>query len=121
MKRILGIIIAISVLALAGYMAFIYTITFSDGFRSGELIRLSHRGLMIKTWEGELSQGISGAQIFSFSVLDSDKSVIKDLENLQGKYVKLTYVERYKTFPWWGETKYFVTAVQKEDSPFNQK
>jgi hypothetical protein len=36
---------------------------------------------------------------------------------MQGQYVKVTYIERYKTFPWWGDTKYFVTEVQKEKSP----
>ena len=121
MKRILAIILAISTLAFIGYFAFVYYIPYSEGIRSGELIKLSHKGMAIKTWEGELSQGISGAQIFSFSVLDSDKKVIEDLKNLQGSYVKLTYVERYKTFIWWGETRYFVTSVQKEPSPFNQK
>jgi hypothetical protein len=76
-------------------------------------MKRSHKRVLLKTWEGELSQGISGAQFFSFSVLGSDKKVISNLEKLQGKYVKITYIERYRTFPWWGETKYFVTAVQK--------
>lgn len=121
MKRILGIILGISTLILICYFAFLYYVPYSEGIRSGELIKLSHKGMAMKTWEGELSQGISGAQIFSFSVLDSDKKVIADLEGLQGNYVKLTYVERYRTFPWWGETRYFITSVQKEPSPFNQK
>ncbi|KFF03149.1 hypothetical protein [Flavobacterium hydatis] len=121
MKRILGIIIGIAAIALIGYFSFIYYVPYSTGIRSGELIRLSHKGVMMKTWEGELSQGISGAQIFSFSVLDSDKKVIEDLKVLQGGYVKLEYVEKYKTFPWWGETRFFVKAVEKEDSPFNVK
>jgi len=30
----------------------------------------------------------------------------------------LTYVERYRAFSWWGDTRYFVTAVEEEDSPF---
>ncbi|WP_035667638.1 hypothetical protein [Flavobacterium sp. 83] len=121
MKRILGIILGVGTLVLICYFAFLYYVPYSEGFRSGELIKLSHKGMAIKTWEGELSQGISGAQIFSFSVLDSDKKVIEDLKGLQGNYVKLTYVERYRTFAWWGETRYFITTVQKEPSPFNQK
>jgi uncharacterized protein YwgA len=121
MKRILGIIAGIITLALLCYFAFIYYVPYSEGIRSGELIKLSHKGMVIKTWEGELSQGISGAQIFSFSVLDTDAKVIEDLKGLQGHYVKLTYVERYKTFVWWGETRYFITSVKKETSPFNQK
>jgi hypothetical protein len=65
-----------------------------------------------------LSQGISGAQIFQFSVLDSQEKVIENLKEMEGKYVKLTYIERYKTFPWWGDTKYFITDVKEDSSPF---
>jgi len=117
MKKILIIIAAIGAIVFLSYFAFIYFVPFSEGIRSGELIKLSHKGVVLKTWEGELSQGISGAQIFTFSVLDSDKKVIDDLKVLQGQYVKLNYVEKYRTFGWWGETRYFITAVQKESSP----
>ena len=103
------------------YFTFIYYATYSEGTRSGELIKFSHKGLAIKTYEGELSQGISGAQIFAFSVMDSETKVIDDLKTLQGGYVKVTYIERYRSFPWWGDTNYFITDVQKEDSPFKGK
>jgi hypothetical protein len=43
------------------------------------------------------------------------------MKDLQGEYVKVTYVERYRTFPWWGETNYYITEVVKEDSPFKVK
>lgn len=121
MKRILIIIAAICVLAFTAYFAFIFYVPYSEGYRSGELIRMSHKGVMMKTWEGELSQGVSGSQIFSFSVLDSDKEVIDQLNELQGQYVKLTYVERYRTFSWWGDSHFYITAVQKENSPFKYK
>jgi hypothetical protein len=104
-------------IVVASYFAFLYYATYSDGERSGELIKFSHKGVMFKTYEGELSQGISGAKIFTFSVLDKDEKVIADLKKLSGQYVKVTYIERYRTFPWWGDTKYFVTQVQKEKSP----
>ncbi|MWB96793.1 6-phosphogluconate dehydrogenase [Flavobacterium sp. GA093] len=121
MKRILFLIVAACFLVVSAYFAFIYYVPFSEGYRSGELIRMSHKGVMMKTWEGELSQGVSGSQIFRFSVLDSDQKVIDDLNELQGQYVKLTYEERYKTFSWWGESRFFVKAVQKESSPFKYK
>lgn len=108
-------------LMFVGYFTFVYYIPYSEGIRSGELIKISKKGVLIKTWEGEISQGISGAQIFSFSVLDKDQKVIADLANFQGKYVKVTYIERYKTFPWWGDTRYFVTEVQLENSPHFNK
>lgn len=120
MRKILALIVALIGIGFLSYFAFIYYVSVSDGIRSGELIRLSHKGVVIKTWEGELSQGISGAQIFKFSVLDSDKEVIEKMKELQGQYVKLTYEEKYRTFVWWGETRYFIKTIQKEKSPFNQ-
>jgi len=73
--------------------------------------------VLFKTWEGEISQGISGANIFMFSVEDKDSEVIEQLKNFQGRYVKVDYKERYRTFPWLGDTKYFITGVEEEDSP----
>jgi hypothetical protein len=121
MRKFIGITIGIVVLSIVCYFTFIYNATYSEGVRSGELIKFSHKGMVLKTWEGEISQGISGAQIFSFSVLDSDEKVIADLKEFEGQYVKVTYVERYKTFPWWGDTKYFITEVKKKNSPFTVK
>ncbi|WP_268847497.1 6-phosphogluconate dehydrogenase [Flavobacterium aestivum] len=121
MKKFLVLIIALITIGNLIYFAFIYYVPVSDGIRSGELIRLSHKGIIIKTWEGELSQGVSGSQIFKFSILDSNKEVIESMKNLQGHYVKLTYVEKYRTFVWWGETRFFITSIQKEKSPFNPK
>lgn len=121
MKKALAItLLSIFLLATAWY-AFIYFVPYSEGTRSGELIKFSNKGILFKTWEGEISQGISGAQIFSFSVLDSEKEVIEKLRQYQGNYVKLTYVERFGTFSFWGDTKYFITEVKKEQSPHFNK
>lgn len=122
MRKILIIIPVALLLILLSYFAFLYYVPYSEGVRSGELIKFSHKGVVYKTWEGEISQGISGAQIFAFSVLDKDKKVIEDLTNFQGEYVKVTYIERYRTFSWWGDSKYFVTNVEQEQSPhFNNR
>ncbi|MEZ4838972.1 6-phosphogluconate dehydrogenase [Flavobacterium sp.] len=101
-----------------GYFAFIYYVPYSEGVRSGELIKFSKKGVVFKTWEGEMSQGISGAQIFKFTVANKNKEIIKTMENLQGRYVKLSYEERYKAFFWWGDTPYFIDAIEEEESPF---
>lgn len=97
--------------------AFIYFVPYSEGKRSGELIKFSHKGVVFNTWEGEISQGVSGAQIFQFSVLQKDQEVIKKLKEYQGEYVKLDYIERYATFFWLGDTKHYVTNVTKAKSP----
>ena len=121
MRKFLRIIVGITLLSIVCYFTFLYYAIYSEGFRSGELIKISNKGMIFKTYEGELSQGISGAQIFSFSVMDNQEKVIADLKDLEGHYVRVTYIERYKTFPWWGETKYFITDVKKENSPFKIK
>lgn len=122
MKKILGLIL-LTILIIGGlYYAFIYYVPYSEGIRSGELIKFSKKGVLVKTWEGEISQGISGAQIFSFSVEDQYKEAIYDLKELQGRYVKITYKERFGSFFWLGDSKYFVIKVEEENSPhFNNR
>jgi|TARA_B110000238_G_C15795049_1_gene297635 hypothetical protein len=66
------------------------------------LIKISNRAVFFKTWEGETSQGISGAQILSFSILDKETEIIKKLNGYQRRYVKQDYVERYASFIFWG-------------------
>jgi hypothetical protein len=53
--------------------------------------------------------------------LDSEEKVITDLQEFEGQYVQVAYVERYRTFPWWGDTRYFITEVKKVNSPFKIK
>lgn len=117
MKKVLYKILAAIIFLAIAWFAFIYYVPYSEGTRSGELIKISNRGVFFKTWEGEISQGISGAQIFSFSILDKDKEIIEELKNYQGKYVKLDYIERYSSFVFWGDTKYFITKVIEDSSP----
>lgn len=112
-KIILYIVLSLTLITV-GYFSFIYYVPYSEGVRSGELIKISHKGLVIKTWEGELSQGISGAQIFAFSVMEDEVVVIENLKKWQGKKVTLEYEERFITFSWWGDTRYFVTKVSLE-------
>lgn len=101
-----------AILLLAIYFLAVYYLTFSEGFRAGELVKISHKGVIFKTWEGKLSQGISEELQFEFSIEGHQKQVIENLKNLQGQKVKLTYKERFGTFPWLGDTKYYVTKVE---------
>ncbi len=117
MKKTIAFTALIILTLFTAFYAFIYFVPYSEGVRSGELIKISHKGVLFKSWEGEISQGISGAQIFTFSVLQQDQEVIKKLQEYQGQFVKLDYVERYATFFWLGDTKYFITKVDREVSP----
>jgi hypothetical protein len=121
-RKILVFGILAVVLSAVAYVSFYYYATFSDGVRSGELIKFSRKGYVFKTWEGEISQGLSGSQIFKFSVMDNEPEVIRQLKDNQGKFVKVEYIERYGTFYWWGDTNYYITKVSPEKSPyFNSK
>jgi hypothetical protein len=113
MKKFIRIAIVTIILVSAAYMTFIYYATYSDGYRSGELIKITRKGVIFKTWEGKISQGVSEEQHFEFSVESRNKEVIEALKEFQGHQVNLTYIERFGTFPWMGDTKYYVTEVER--------
>jgi hypothetical protein len=112
MKYIIRGIIAI-VLLIVLIFTFNYYSSYSDGYRAGKLIKFSHKGVIIKTWEGQLSQGVGGDQLWDFSVEDKDKEVIQQLIDLQGQNVKIKYVERFWKISWFGDTKHFAREVTK--------
>jgi len=113
MKKILLKSLGVVILIVIAYFTFIYFVSYSEGIRAGELIKFSHKGVIIKTWEGKISQGVSDELSFVFSVEDKETKVIEDLQRLQGKFVKLHYFERYKSFFWLGDSKYFITKVEE--------
>ncbi len=113
MKKFIGILALILLIGGAIYFTVIYFFTYSEGTRVGELIRFSKKGVIIKTWEGELSPNISGDHIFKFSVEDNNKNTIYNLQEFQGSFIKVHYIERLKSFFWLGESVYFVTKVEK--------
>ena len=96
--------------------------TFSEGTRAGQLIKLTNKGVVFKTHEGELNMGglrVGGStdglegNLWQFSVVDDE--VLNALNEAEGKRVKLSYKQRYKAMPWQGETDYFVTGVEVID------
>ena len=87
--------------------------SYSKGERAGYLQKLSDKGWVCKTWEGELAmQNLPGVppEIFYFSVRDD--AVAKQLQALEGQKVALVY-EQHKGVPTtcFGETEYFVSGV----------
>ena len=115
MKKVLISIVVGAVLFFALYYAVVYYVPYSEGFRAGELVKISRKGIVFKTWEGRLSQGISDELQFEFSVEDRDKDIVEKLINLQGEKIKVKYIERFATFPWLGDTHYYVKEVIKAD------
>jgi hypothetical protein len=88
---------------------------YSVGDRAGYIQKLSKKGWLCKTWEGELAQvnlpGSVTPQIFHFTVRSD--SIAHLLQRDLGKRVSLTY-EEHRGVPTtcFGETSYFVTNVR---------
>lgn len=118
MKKFLIIFLLIVAFGIGVYTVFIYNVTYSEGFKAGELTKITHEGVIFKTWEGEISQGVAEAQRFWFSVEGDQLEVIDNLKNMQGQQVKLSYKKRYGTFPWLGKTLYYVTKVETTDAMY---
>ena len=68
MKKIAMIVLGVIFSGIVLYFLSIYYITYSEGYRAGELVKFSHKGVIFKTWEGEISQGVSESQIFKFFI-----------------------------------------------------
>jgi hypothetical protein len=89
--------------------------TYAMGERAGFIQKISKKGWLCKTWEGELAMAnLPGTmpQIFTFTVRND--SVAHVIEQNAGKQVSLTY-EQHRGVPTtcFGETEYFVTQVHR--------
>jgi len=114
--RLRGILIAtLLLLVLLGcvYTWFSLHWDYSNGYRSGLLQKVSRKGWVCKTYEGELWQSVVAnvaPDIWYFSVRDRD--VLQALDTLVGKQVRLHYTE-HRGIPTtcFGDTRYFVDSV----------
>ncbi len=123
-----GFLITISVvigLALAGFGIY-STMSFSEGARIGNVIKISKKGVVFKTWEGQLNLGAMTSQngdgipntIWEFSVPKSNTQVLDDINKAieQNKRVRLHYDEKYIQLEWRGDTRYLITKVDILDN-----
>lgn len=93
---------------------------YSEGDRAGVVSKLSKKGYVFKTYEGELNVGAQGQvgnmsnNLWQFTIAEGDEKLSKEIEDAMtsGKRVKLHYEQRYMKFSWMGDTEYFVTKVE---------
>ena len=107
-------ILAVPVVLFVLYIWIALSWSYSDGERAGYVQKLSKKGWLCKTWEGELAMvSIPGSmpEKFYFSVRDG--KVAEAINASVGKRVALVY-EQHKGLPGscFGETEYFVTKVK---------
>ncbi len=117
MRKIFIYILLVIILIIAGFIYWNYFFVYSDGSRAGLLQKISRKGSMFKTFEGEmiLSSVQSNANVplasekFFFSV--NNKRVADQLSSLQGEFIVVYYHELNGTLPWRGESAYIVDSV----------
>ena len=127
-KRILLLLVIVSLITLAlTYLWFSHT--YSEGNRAGTLVKISERGYVFKTYEGALNTNPLGAimsntpnpnnGMWEFSV--ADDAIYKQLQQYEGRKVRLHYKEIIKNMPWQGDTRYFVDGVEEVEEHNHQQ
>ena len=89
--------------------------SYSEGERAGYVQKLSNKGWMCKTWEGEIAMvTMPGAIPEKFQFTVRDAAMANRINELAGKRVVLSY-QQHKFIPssCFGETEYFVTAIRE--------
>lgn len=118
-KKRLLIGLAIIILLFVAFVLICGT-NYSDGARTGVVIKASHKGFLFKTYEGELNLGgisegdgtLMPTRVWKFSIPRGDTAVYNQIVRSQGKHVRLYYNEVLKVFFWQGDTPYMVSKVE---------
>ena len=112
-------VIVAPIVAFVVWTAAALNYSYSTGERAGFLQKVSRRGWLCKTWEGELQlTAIPGAvpEKFVFSVRSD--SLAAELNKLNGQRVVVVYAQ-HKGVPTscFGDTEYFITGVRPVGTP----
>ena len=108
---------AIALFSLYVYIALNWS--YSSGERAGFLQKVSHKGWVCKTWEGELLMTtVPGVIPEKFEFTVRDDAVADQLMAAAGKRVILSYAQ-HKGIPssCFGDSQYFVERVQISSQP----
>ena len=109
------ILIGLPIIGITAWTAFSLNYYYSEGTRAGYLQKISKRGWLCKTWEGEIQlTSIPGSapQLFTFTTRSD--SIASILTTMAGQAVSVHYRE-HKGIPTscFGDTRYYVDGVQK--------
>jgi hypothetical protein len=112
MTRILIALVVIAALAAAYFYAAL-TWSYSSGERAGWVQKVSNKGWLCKTWEGELALvSLPGSSVEKFLFTVRDDAVAQQITQVMGKRVTLHYEEKVGLpTSCFGETRHYVTGV----------
>ena len=117
-KKLLRWLLILIIITLTVFIYFKYFFTYSEGYRAGLLQKFSYKGIMFKTYEGEmiLSSIASNKEValasekFLFSV--TNKNIVRQFDTLQGRNVIVHYNEKKGVLFWRGDSRYLVDSVK---------
>ena len=122
-------ILIVLVLIFAAFAVFISMGNYSSGTQAGVVMKISEKGVLMKTWEGRLDMGTIGkhtnnelgSKIFEFSIDGDKKELIEKLQEAQlsGRRANLYFDQKYIALPWSGETKFFATRIDVQKGSTN--
>lgn len=117
------IFLLVLLLLAGGWLWLTLTWSYSQGERAGYVQKLSKKGWLCKTWEGEIAMvTMPGAIPEKFEFTVRDEAVAQKINKLSGKRVVLDYQQhRFIPSSCFGETEYFVGDIREVlDSPAPQ-
>jgi hypothetical protein len=113
-------LLLVPIVLIVGYFAVVLNWNYSTGERAGWVQKLSRKGWLCKTWEGEMAMvSMPGAIPEKFLFTVRDDAVAESINKVMGKRVTLHYEEKVGLpTSCFGETRHFVTTVlQVEEMP----
>jgi hypothetical protein len=108
--RILGLILLALILLSMGWVWLTLHWSYAEGERTGYVQKLSKKGWLCKTWEGEIAMvTMPGAIPEKFIFTVPDDAMAEKINAMAGQRVVLQY-QQHKFIPssCFGETEYFV-------------
>jgi hypothetical protein len=113
LRTLIGLVVT-ATLAVGAYLLFAYHFTYSQGESVGYVQKLSYKGWVCKTWEGEQIRALSVMpaipEKFAFTVRDA--AIADQINASIGKKVVLEYAQHKGLPECFGETQHFVVAVR---------
>jgi hypothetical protein len=112
-RTLLGLSVAALVLVVAYFFA-AYHFAYSRGESVGFVQKISHKGWVCKTWEGEQVRALAAVpampEKFAFTVREA--AVVDQINAHIGQKVVLEYAQHKGLPSCFGDTEHFVTAVR---------
>jgi len=118
-KKALFLFFTLIVIVAGIFIYWKYFYTYSNGYRAGLLQKFSHKGNIIKTYEGEMILSsvssnmnvVIASEKFYFSV--TSNKLARQLDTIQGQMVIVHYRQKNGVLFWHGDSQYLVDSVRR--------